>query len=56
MGPAVVILLPGFLSVALVGSWEEAPHEKWSEATAAHKGMKDVVSSEPPLYCHMKAL
>lgn len=28
---------------------------KWSEATAAHKGMKDV-SSKPPLYCQMTVL
>lgn len=55
MGPAVAILLLGFLSVARVGSWEEAPHGKWSEAMAAHKGMKDV-SSKPPLYRQPKAL
>lgn len=44
------------LSVSRVGRWEEAPQEKGSEATAAHKGMKDVVSSKPPLYRPLKAL
>lgn len=51
-----MILLLSFLSIASAGRWEEASYKKWSEATAAHKGMKNVVSSKPPLSYQLKAL
>lgn len=48
IGPVVVILLLSFLSIASAGRWEEAPYKEWSEATAAHKAMKNVVHENHP--------
>lgn len=51
-----MILQLDLVSIASAGRWEETPYKKWSEATAVRKGMKNVVSSKPPLSYQLKAL